>query len=46
MVLLLFYCFAAVRKTTFFVVWGMKKELFFLCQMVVGVEKGKKKPNT
>lgn len=42
MVLLLFYCFAAVRKTTFFVVWGMKKELFFLCQMVVGVEKEKK----
>lgn len=39
------YYLAAVRKTAFFVAWGMKKELFFLCQMVVGVEKKRKKKN-
>lgn len=45
MVLLLLHYFAAVRKTAFFVVRGMKKELFFLCQMVVGVERERERKN-
>lgn len=45
MILLLITILAAGRNSKSFVVWGIKKELLFLCQMVVGVGDKKVTPS-